>query len=121
MKQMILMAAALGILGISGPAAAASEWRYTVSATSSAAANRLVAAEPPSTEQMQTAASPSTDLEPYTGSVPTNYMSMTTVTAQFGDPDRQAPAVGQPPITRWYYPRYTVYFEHDRVIISVID
>ena len=51
--------------------------------------------------------------------LPGNYMSMTTVSSVFGEPDNQAPAVGQPPITRWYYPRYTVYFEHDRVITSV--
>jgi hypothetical protein len=28
-------------------------------------------------------------------------------------------AVEQPPITRWDYPAFSVYFEHDRVIHAV--
>jgi hypothetical protein len=28
--------------------------------------------------------------------------------------------VGDPPITRWVYDRFTVYFENDRVIHSVV-
>ena len=29
-------------------------------------------------------------------------------------------AVGQPPITRWDYPGFSVYFEHDRVLHTVV-
>jgi len=46
--------------------------------------------------------------------------SMTTVRAQFGDPATEKPAVGDPPITRWSYPAYTVYFENQHVIDVVI-
>lgn len=35
---------------------------------------------------------------------------------KFGSPDVQNPAVGDPPITRWLYPDFTVVFEYDRVI-----
>jgi hypothetical protein len=31
------------------------------------------------------------------------------------------PAVGEPPISRWEYTGYTVYFEHDLVLHSVIQ
>ncbi len=46
--------------------------------------------------------------------------SMSAVQAQFGEPDSRHDAVGTPPISRWVYPAYTVYFEHDRVIASVV-
>ncbi len=51
---------------------------------------------------------------------PARGATMVGVTAQFGDPDSSMPAVGEPPITRWVYPTYTVYFEHDRVINVVV-
>jgi hypothetical protein len=41
------------------------------------------------------------------------------VKQRFGQPDQQHPAVGQPPISRWDYPGFSVYFETDRVIDSV--
>ena len=51
---------------------------------------------------------------------PARGASMAGVTAQFGEPDSSMPAVGEPPITRWVYATYTVYFEHDRVINVVL-
>ena len=51
---------------------------------------------------------------------PGNGISMSAVQAQFGEPNSRHDAVGTPPISRWVYPSYTVYFEHDRVISSVI-
>jgi len=51
---------------------------------------------------------------------PGNGASMSAVQAQFGEPDSRHDAVGIPPVSRWVYPAYTVYFEHDRVIASVI-
>lgn len=41
------------------------------------------------------------------------------VSRQFGEPTRRHPAVGQPPIARWDYPGFSVYFEYDHVIHSV--
>lgn len=45
--------------------------------------------------------------------------SMAQVEARFGAPEQIVPAVGQPPITRWVYPGFTVYFEGDRVLHAV--
>ncbi|HET9447696.1 MAG TPA: hypothetical protein VFO35_15630 [Steroidobacteraceae bacterium] len=55
---------------------------------------------------------------------PTSGMSMETVEAKYGAPIRRAPAVGgataaQPPITRWEYPGFVVYFEHNKVVHTV--
>lgn len=50
---------------------------------------------------------------------PTNNMTMAMVREATGEPEIAMDAVGEPPITRWQYPEYVVYFEHDRVIISV--
>lgn len=44
---------------------------------------------------------------------------MATVETRFGAPSQQQAAVGEPPITRWDYPGFVVFFEHDRVIHSV--
>ena len=46
-------------------------------------------------------------------------MSMTKVEAQYGESTEKHAAVGEPPITRWDYPDFSVYFEHDRVIHAV--
>ncbi len=50
---------------------------------------------------------------------PRSGQSMEKVRESFGEPEQQAPAIGEPPITRWVYKDFTVYFEHDRVIHSV--
>lgn len=60
-----------------------------------------------------------------TAMLPKRGMSMATVRARFGEPTEILAAVGgdrprQPPITRWVYPEYTVHFERDRVIHSVV-
>jgi hypothetical protein len=50
---------------------------------------------------------------------PTRGMSMEKVEATFGAPTNRASPVGEPPITRWEYPGFTVYFEHQYVIHTV--
>ncbi len=50
---------------------------------------------------------------------PARGMSMEKVEATFGAPINRAPAVGEPPITRWEYPGFVVYFEHQLVIHTV--
>jgi hypothetical protein len=50
---------------------------------------------------------------------PARGMSMDKVEATYGAPSRRVPAVGEPPITRWEYPGFVVYFEHNLVIHSV--
>jgi hypothetical protein len=51
---------------------------------------------------------------------PTRGMTMTEVSDKFGAPVTKIPAVGNPPISRWEYPGFVVYFERDHVIHSVI-
>jgi len=51
---------------------------------------------------------------------PTRGMSMTRVEAQFGAPSERRAAVGEPPITRWEYPGFTVVFEHEYVLHSIV-
>jgi hypothetical protein len=51
---------------------------------------------------------------------PKRGVTMTQVEAKFGQPVTKHDAVGAPPITRWDYAGFSVFFEHDRVIDSVI-
>src|ERR1700740_2608429 len=51
---------------------------------------------------------------------PKRGVTMTQVEAKFGAPVTKHDAVGQPPITRWDYQGFSVVFEHDRVIKSVV-
>lgn len=51
-------------------------------------------------------------------------MSMSAVESTYGAPAQRHSPVGgttaeQPPITRWDYPSFSVYFEHDRVVHAV--
>jgi hypothetical protein len=50
---------------------------------------------------------------------PARGMSMARVEARWGAPASRAPAVGQPPITRWDYPAFAVFFEYDHVVHAV--
>ncbi len=51
---------------------------------------------------------------------PTRGMTMDEVSGKFGAPATKVPAVGKPPISRWEYPGFVVYFEHEHVIHSVV-
>ncbi len=50
---------------------------------------------------------------------PSRGMTMQAVEAQFGAPSQRRAAVGKPPITRWDYGNFAVYFEFDRVVHTV--
>ena len=50
---------------------------------------------------------------------PARGSSMASVEARFGPPATRSSAVGKPPITRWDYPDFAVYFEYDHVLHSV--
>lgn len=52
--------------------------------------------------------------------VPQKSATMNQVRAQYGDPMSESAAVGEPPITRWVYEDYVVYFEHQHVITTVL-
>jgi hypothetical protein len=51
---------------------------------------------------------------------PARGMTMQQVSSKFGDPVTKVPAVGKPPISRWEYPGFIVYFEREHVIHSVV-
>ena len=57
----------------------------------------------------------------YTVNLPGRGMNMTQVEERFGSPLQKLPEVGDPPIIRWIYPDYTVYFEYQYVINSVLN
>lgn len=90
-------------------AASAAGWRYNgqMSNTSSS----------PGDESASSAAVTLPEAIP--ANAPTNNMTMSKVRRTYGEPEKTWAAVGNPPITRWQYPRYVVYFEYDRVITSV--
>ncbi len=52
---------------------------------------------------------------------PAKGMSMSNVKERYGEPMNEIPRVGDPPISRWVYDQYTVYFEHNLVIHSVMN
>lgn len=53
------------------------------------------------------------------GERPTRGMSQQRVLERFGEPRLRHDAVGEPPISRWDYTDFSVYFEHDRVLHAV--
>ena len=51
---------------------------------------------------------------------PTRGMTQARVEATYGAPQSIEAAVGDPPISRWHYEKFIVYFEYDRVIHAVL-
>jgi hypothetical protein len=51
---------------------------------------------------------------------PARGSTMSQVEARFGAPTTKHAAVGDPPITRWDYPQFSVFFEFDKVLHAVI-
>lgn len=52
--------------------------------------------------------------------LPDNGQSKGVVESTFGAPREKHDAVGDPPITRWDYDTYSVYFEYDLVLFTVL-
>lgn len=50
---------------------------------------------------------------------PTRGMTQESVQANFGRPQSTIVAIGEPPISRWEYADFVVFFEYERVIHSV--
>ena len=46
--------------------------------------------------------------------------TMTAVEEKFGAPANKSSAVGNPPITKWFYPNFVVVFENDKVLHAVV-
>lgn len=58
-------------------------------------------------------------LEEAPPAMPDRGASMDRVQSHYGAPVAVTPPVGDPPITRWEYPQFIVYFEHSLVIHAV--
>jgi len=54
------------------------------------------------------------------GARPTSGMTAASVESRFGAPEAKVAPVGDPPITRWEYKNFVVFFEYDRVIHTVV-
>lgn len=46
--------------------------------------------------------------------------TMAAVEARFGAPANKSATVGNPPITKWFYPNFVVVFENDKVLHAVV-
>jgi hypothetical protein len=46
--------------------------------------------------------------------------SMSAVEQKFGAPANKSSPVGNPPITKWFYPNFVVVFENDKVLHAVV-
>ncbi|MGD9843180.1 MAG: hypothetical protein AB7F79_06840 [Steroidobacteraceae bacterium] len=57
---------------------------------------------------------------PVAVTTPARGVSMSQVEARFGAPTQRNGAIGNPPITRWDYPNFSVFFEYQYVVHSVI-
>ena len=53
-------------------------------------------------------------------SYPARGSDMHSVESRYGAPAERRAPVGKPPITRWDYPGFVVFFEYDHVIHSVV-
>lgn len=58
-------------------------------------------------------------LRPVSRELPRRGASMSAVESQFGAPKARHEAVGKPPITRWDYEGFSVYFEYQHVVHAV--
>lgn len=52
--------------------------------------------------------------------LPDNGLTMEQVEQRYGTPRERRASVGNPPITRWIYDDYSVFFEYSLVIESVV-
>lgn len=50
---------------------------------------------------------------------PSRGMTQSSVQSKYGSPESTRAAVGDPPITRWEYENFVVFFEYDKVIHAV--
>jgi hypothetical protein len=59
-------------------------------------------------------------LKPTGVETPQRGSTMAAVEAKFGAPANKSSPVGNPPITKWFYPNFVVVFEHDKVLHAVV-
>jgi len=54
------------------------------------------------------------------GAHPSRGETAASVESKFGAPNAKEAAIGEPPISRWEYNDFVVFFEYDRVIHAVV-
>ena len=59
-------------------------------------------------------------LKPVNVETPQRGSTMEAVQAKFGEPANKAGPVGNPAITKWFYPNFVVVFENDKVLHAVV-
>lgn len=64
---------------------------------------------------------PAAETTEYSIQLPGRGMSMEMVQSRFGEAKEKYSAVGEPPITKWTYNNFTVYFESEFVIHAVVN
>ncbi len=62
-----------------------------------------------------------TEATEFSVQLPGRGMSMESVQNRFGEALEKFSAVGEPPITKWIYKNFTVYFESEFVIHAVVN
>jgi hypothetical protein len=87
---------------------------WILSAVLSAGAGLAMTGPLAHAEELQMTQAPRSDADR-----PARGMTMHRVEATYGAPASRVPAVGNPPISRWEYPGFVVFFEHDHVIHTV--
>lgn len=85
-----------------------------------AAAQESETAQPAENSVTQPLAMPTPSTVSAPAQTPGRGLTMAQVRDKFGSPANEVPAVGLPPISRWEYPGYVVFFESDRVLHTVI-
>ncbi len=104
---LIISSAILALTTVPAPGAASGQ---TDPSRTEAAAQPLATVTSAEAANLQTSA---------TGSLPSRGMTMAQVEQSHGAPAMRKAAVGNPPITRWEYEGFIVYFEYRHVIHSV--
>ncbi|MDZ7805040.1 hypothetical protein [Thiohalophilus sp.] len=79
----------------------------------------LLLAAPAAADTLDMPAPPALQEPDHSVTLPGRGMSMLQVEDRFGTPREKFDEVGDPPITRWVYPDFTVYFEYQYVINAV--
>jgi hypothetical protein len=96
-------------------APATAETAPALSTAPSAVSATPAAAAPAAAPAMAMPASPTYQMQ-----LPQRGMDMANVEHIFGAPLEKQPAVGKPPIARWVYADYVVYFEYNMVLHTVM-
>lgn len=92
----------------------------TPAPTASTAVRAAAAPQPPPPNVIPTQIPPATLCSSAHASLPVRGTNMENVEHIFGTPLEKHEAVGKPPITRWDYADYAVYFEYNLVLHTVM-